>query len=165
MASVGPPALFQDPNSILFIGFNQDGSCLAAGTNQGFIIYSVMPFAKLYEEKCGAVSIVEMLYTSNLIAIVGSSDGCTTSSRMVMMWNATERRCLTTLSFNSAVHGIKMNPKCVVVLMESEVRIYDLVTLTFLHLINREADYSGNPSVCSLCCSPKRGYLAIPCSK
>ena len=36
-----------EKHKILFINFNQDSSCICAGTEEGFIIYFISPFKEL----------------------------------------------------------------------------------------------------------------------
>lgn len=59
-------------NAMNFVTFNQDFSCLAVGTHKGYRIYSCEPFAKVYENKEGDVSIIEMLFSTSLVALIFS---------------------------------------------------------------------------------------------
>ncbi len=36
-----------EKHKILFINFNQDSSCICAGTESGFIIFNIQPFQQL----------------------------------------------------------------------------------------------------------------------
>jgi len=38
-------------NQILFVDFNQDGSCIAVGTEKGFKIYNSYPFKETFERR------------------------------------------------------------------------------------------------------------------
>lgn len=53
-----------------FVTFNQDFSCLAVGTRNGYRIYNCDPFGKVYEQKEGDVSIIEMLFSTSLVALI-----------------------------------------------------------------------------------------------
>jgi len=55
-----------------FVTFNQDHSCLAVGTHSGYRIYNCDPFGKVYENKEGDVSIIEMLFSTSLVALIFS---------------------------------------------------------------------------------------------
>lgn len=55
-----------------FVTFNQDHSCLAVGTHNGYRIYNCDPFGKVYENKEGDVSIIEMLFSTSLVALIFS---------------------------------------------------------------------------------------------
>ena len=64
---------------MLHCQFNQDSSCLAAATNFGFKIFSLShpeKVVKLYETTdIGIVSLIEMQFRSNIIAVVLKSPG------------------------------------------------------------------------------------------
>ena len=53
-----------------FVTFNQDHSCLAVGTSKGFRIYHTDPFHKIFSSDDGSVSIIEMLFSTSLVAMV-----------------------------------------------------------------------------------------------
>ena len=59
---------------ILSLHFNQDHGCFTVATESGLKVYNVEPLTqKLYlgHEQVGSVSHVEMLYRTNLIALIG----------------------------------------------------------------------------------------------
>ncbi len=49
-------------------------SCIALATFTGFKIYSVHPFQLLYKSDVGPISIIEMLYKTNIILLVGLTE-------------------------------------------------------------------------------------------
>ena len=53
-----------------FVTFNQDYSCLAVGTRNGYRIYNCDPFGKCYEHKGNDIAIIEMLFSTSLVAII-----------------------------------------------------------------------------------------------
>lgn len=73
-----------------FVTFNQDYSCLAVGelyihppatcldtnkivvtgTSRGFQIYHTDPFAKIFSSDDGNVAIIEMLFSTSLVALI-----------------------------------------------------------------------------------------------
>lgn len=69
-----------------FVTFNQDYSCLAVGkstapcpgalltlslgTSRGFRIYHTDPFAKIFSSDNGNVALVEMLFSTSLVALI-----------------------------------------------------------------------------------------------
>lgn len=71
-----------------FVTFNQDYSCLAvgkklpyarvdstktmAGTSKGFRIYHTDPFAKIFSSDNANVAIIEMLFSTSLVALIKS---------------------------------------------------------------------------------------------
>lgn len=74
--------------SLNFVTFNQDHSCLAVGefgaslyvvsspdqyspgTSKGFRIYHTDPFAKIFSSDDGNIAIIEMLFSTSLVALI-----------------------------------------------------------------------------------------------
>jgi hypothetical protein len=58
-------------NEVHYVGFNQDSSCFACATKNGFAIFNVEPFRETFRRvfSSGGIGIVEMLFRCNLIAI------------------------------------------------------------------------------------------------
>lgn len=56
--------------NINFITFNQDHSCIAVGTSRGFRIYHTDPFARVFTTEESNVSLIEMLFSTSLVALV-----------------------------------------------------------------------------------------------
>lgn len=55
-----------------YVTFNQDHSCLAVATSRGFRIYHTDPFSKIFNSDEGNVTIIEMLFSTSLVAMVRS---------------------------------------------------------------------------------------------
>ena len=59
--------------NLLYSSFNQINDCIIFGTNTGFYVYTLDPFKKIIARKItGGVSIVKMLFKSNIILFVGN---------------------------------------------------------------------------------------------
>lgn len=155
------PEHFSD---ITYLGLNQDQTCLAVGTGAGFMIFSTETCALLHHEECGAVSVVEMLFRTSLLALVGHSarGGPGSSGRQLTMWNTKERCRICHLCFEALIYGVRMSHRRVVVLLREEVHILDLKTMKRLHVIDRAPSPWIDPTVASLCSDAECGYLALP---
>eukprot|EP00913_Durusdinium_trenchii_P007310 g6871.t2 len=151
--------------SVLGRSIEEDGSCLAVGRPRGFDIFSTESTALLHREDCGVVRLVEMLFRTSLVALVGDTLG-----RQLTMWNTKARAGICSLQFPSEICGVKMcgGPG-------QKVHIFDLKTMKALHVIDRSDQAPGratvrafrappglDPALCSLCCDPERGWLAAP---
>lgn len=64
------PCSPSDKMEMNFVTFNQDYSYLAVATSKGFRIYTTDPFAKSYETKEGNIAIIEMLFSTSLVALI-----------------------------------------------------------------------------------------------
>ena len=57
--------------SMNYVTFNQDHSHLAVGYSKGFSIFTVDPaFSKVFETKEGNIAILEMLFSTSLVALI-----------------------------------------------------------------------------------------------
>jgi len=158
------PTPMEQAQGINYLGFNQDQTCLAVGTLYGFKIFSTEGFKLLHEEACGAVSVVEMLFRTSLLALVGCASTKTpsSSSRALTMWNTKDRCNICQLHFNAQIHAVKMNHRRIAVLLSPKIHIFDLKTMKSLHVIDRSPSPWANPALGWLCASTERGYLATP---
>lgn len=150
-------------SDVTFLGLNQDQTCLAVGTGSGFMIFSTESCALLHNEECGAVSAVEMLFRTSLVALVGNSArGGGSSGRQLTMWNTKERCKICHINFEALIYGVRMSHRRIIVLLREEVHILDLKTMQSLRVIERAASPWIDPAVASLCPDPDCGYLALP---
>jgi len=70
------------------VGFNQDYGCFTCGTTSGFRIFNTLPFKDTFHREFeGGISIVEMLYRTNIIALVGAGDSTKYTHQKVMLWD------------------------------------------------------------------------------
>ena len=80
---------------LLFAGFNQDNQCFSVGTNDGFRIYMTEPFKFNLERNLGEeISMVIMLYRTNILALVGSENNMTNKRNKLIMWDDHNKKLL-----------------------------------------------------------------------
>ncbi|KAI8904471.1 WD40-repeat-containing domain protein [Gorgonomyces haynaldii] len=145
-------------NGILFCNFNQDLSCLSVGTRQGYKIYNCDPFGKCYGKQDSAIAIIEMLFSTSLVALVGSGES-NLSPRKLQIINTKRQSTICELTFASAVLSVKLNRRRLIVVLEEHIYVYDISNMKLLHTI----DTSPNPNaLCALSSSSENCYLAYP---
>ncbi|KAL2891736.1 protein-vacuolar targeting protein Atg18 [Ceratocystis lukuohia] len=138
-----------------FITFNQDHSCLAVGTTEGFRIYHTEPFSKIFSSDEGNISIIGMLFSTSLVALI-------MSPRHMMIQNTKRSSVICELTFPSAVLAVRMNRKRLAVILENEIYVYDISNMSLLHTMAT----SPNPSaICALSPSSENCFLAYPMPK
>ncbi|RWA03806.1 hypothetical protein EKO27_g11302 [Xylaria grammica] len=138
-----------------FITFNQDHSCLAVGTSQGFRIYHTDPFSKIFSSNDGNISIIEMLFSTSLVALI-------LSPRHLIIQNTKRGSVICELSFPSAVLAVRLNRKRLCVVLEDSIYLYDIANMSLLQRI----DTSPNPgAICALSPSSENCYFAYPLPK
>ena len=78
----------EDKRVVLFAGFNQDAGCIAIGVQNGFKIFNSTPLKKTFERVFeGGISYVEMLYRTNILALVGGGSKPVFTTDKVMLWD------------------------------------------------------------------------------
>ncbi|KAH9898610.1 vacuolar targeting protein Atg18 [Xylariomycetidae sp. FL2044] len=138
-----------------FITFNQDHSCLAVGTSKGFRIYHTDPFSKIFSSDDGNIAIIEMLFSTSLVALV-------LSPRHLIIQNTKRASVICELTFPSAVLAVRLNRKRLAVVLEDEIYLYDIANMSLLTNIAT----SPNPAAtCALSPSSDNCYLAYPLPK
>jgi len=66
---------------VLYYSLNQDQDCLAVGTTTGYRIYNLQDCKLVAQYDDAAVGIIEMLYSTNLLALVGANSNNTNLSQ------------------------------------------------------------------------------------
>ncbi|GAA5862905.1 hypothetical protein JCM8547_003616 [Rhodosporidiobolus lusitaniae] len=144
---------------LLSVSFNQDATCIATGTRKGYTITNCDPFGKVYGRSDGATSIVEMLFCTSLVALVGAGDRPNSSTRRLQIVNTKRQSTICELTFPTTILAVKLNRRRLVVVLEEKIYVYDISNMKLLH----EIETSPNPqAICALSPSSENSYLAYP---
>ena len=92
-----------------YLSFNQENTCFAIGTGNGFKIFNTYPFKKLFEREIGPVGIVEMLYRSNLLIIVKASKKSPYLDEKLVIFDDSSNKSVGDLTFKSPVRAVKIS--------------------------------------------------------
>ncbi|CAM6106587.1 unnamed protein product [Calypogeia fissa] len=143
-------------DTLLSVGFNQDYGCLACGTATGFRIYNCEPFKETFrrEFNSGGIGLVEMLFRSNILALVGGGSTPGYPSNKVMIWDDHQSRCIGELSFRSEVRAVRLRHDRIVVILQHKVYIYNFADLKLFHQIETVANPKGLCALSSVSSSP-----------
>ncbi|CAL8990903.1 unnamed protein product [Prunus brigantina] len=146
---------------ILCASFNQDTSCFAIGTKDGFKIFDSNTGRLCYERAIGAFVIVEMLFSSSLLAIVGAGEEPSLSPRRLCLFNTTTGTALRELNFLTSILAVRMNKKRLVVILQDKTYVYDISSLGILDTIDTIPNLKG---LCAFSPSLEGCFLALPAS-
>jgi len=100
---------------LTYCSFNQELTCIAIGLENKFLVYDCGDFHLLYSYGSYyfnldvGVSIVEMVYSSNLIVVVGLIEDELFSPKKATIWATNTSTCLCKLPFISKIEAIKLN--------------------------------------------------------
>ncbi|KAF7583100.1 WD domain, G-beta repeat family protein [Clavispora lusitaniae] len=134
-----------EESNVNFITFNQDATCVAVGLSTGYKIYTFSPkFLKCYDiKKNESVGILEMLYSTSLMAIVPLGEEPGSSPRKLKIVNTKRGTTICDLIFPSTVLSVKLSRHRMVVVLEEQIYIYDIATMKLLHTIETSPNASG----------------------
>ncbi|XP_042418219.1 autophagy-related protein 18b-like [Zingiber officinale] len=156
-SSVGSPS----SSPIICASFNQDNSFFSVGTKDGFKIFDARSGRLCYERAVGAFNIVEMLFSTNLLAIVGAGEQPSLSPRRLCLFNFLTGSTLRELNYLTSVLAVRLNKKRLIVILQDKAYIYDLNSLAVLETIDT---VPNNKGLCAFCPGSEGCYLALPAS-
>ncbi|MQM01067.1 hypothetical protein Taro_033814 [Colocasia esculenta] len=159
MASKSSPA---PPPPILCASFNQDNSCFAIGTRDGVRVFDARTGRLFYERHMGSFSIVEMLFSSSLLAIVGAGEQPSLSPRRLCLFDTVTEATRRELNFLTSILAVRLNRKRLIVVLQDKTYIYDLNSVAILDTIDTVPNPKG---LCAFSPSSDACYLALPASK
>jgi len=154
---------------LLFIGFNQDHSCFAVGTENGFQIWNCDPLKERFRRDLdGGIGIVEMLFRCNILALVGGGKNPKYPTNKVMIWDDFQNKCLAELEFSNEVKGVRLRRDRIVVALENKVYIYNFADLEPIHHIETAPNPKGlvglspaSDNTVLACLGSKPGYVYL----
>ncbi|KAL9268666.1 Autophagy-related protein [Drosera capensis] len=147
----------QSQYPILSASFNQDASLFAVGTRSGFKLFD----AETGRLHIGGFSVVEMRFSSSLIAIVGAGEQPSLSPRRLCLFNTTSGTALQELNFLTSILAVRLNKLRLVVILQDQTFIYDLNSLAILRTIDTVPNPRG---VCAFSHHLDGSFLALPAS-
>lgn len=144
---------------INFINFNQTGTCISLGTSKGLKIFNCDPFGKFYSEESGGYALVEMLFSTSLLAVVGIGDQPSMSPRRLRIINTKKHSIICEVTFPTSILSVKMNKSRLVVLLKEQIYIYDISNMRLLHTIDTNPNTQG---IMAMSPSLDNCYLVYP---
>ena len=103
-------------------------------TYGGFKIFSIDPFQLLYESSCGPINIIEMLYKTNLVLLVGLTDFGDFSPKKVTIWTTSKNLVLcSSFPFTSKITVAKINKVRMIIGERNFLHIYSTGDMKVLH--------------------------------
>lgn len=125
-----------------FITFNQDALCVAVGVSTGCKVFTVRPnFGKCLVLQREAIGLIEMLYSTSLIATVALGEEPGLLPRKLKIINTKRQLTICDLIFPAAVLSVRLGRRHMVVVLEDQIYVYDINTMLILHTI----ETSPNP--------------------
>lgn len=146
------------PIEVNHLSFNQNSSCIAMGTRNGFSIFNLDPIEMRFNHVGEGLGKIEMLYCTSLLALVGSGEQPGSSPRKFRLWNSQNKEMICELSFPSSILNLKLNRERLVICLETQVHVYELSTMKCLQVLTT----LPNPLGLFTLSSENSSYLAFP---
>lgn len=124
------------PRQLLNVSFNQDNSCFSICIRDGYKIFNCKSGSLCYGKSDGALSIVEMLYSTSLLAIVGAREKPALSPCPLCLFNTKTGTAVKELNFVTTILAIRLNRKSLIVVLQGKAYIYDLNKVSILYTID-----------------------------
>lgn len=148
-------------NELLYVGFNQDSGCFACGMDNGFRIYNCEPFKETFRRafnQKGGIGIVEMLFRTNLLALVGGGRNPKFPNNIVKIWDDHQNRAIGELMFRTEVLAVKLRRDRVVVVLMTKIYVYRFTDLKLLDQIATPKNPRGLIALC-----PDAAHVVLAC--
>ena len=137
-----------EDNTVLDVSFNQDNSCFAIGTENGFKIYQTYPFKGPHVRNMnGGIGRVEMLYKSNFLAMIGGGKIPKYNNNKAVIWDDHEKKVISELKFITPVINIKIKKDLLFILCPKRIYVFNFNTYDNIETIDT--------------CDNKKGLIAI----
>lgn len=125
---------------MLYASFNQDSTCFSCGNDRGFGIYNCEPprerFSRFMNEQNG-IGIVEMLYKSNILVLVGGGKNPKAEKNKVMIWDDCQNKCIADINFkNEEVTGVKLRRDTIIIATINKTYVYNFEDLKLKQVFN-----------------------------
>jgi WD repeat-containing protein 45 len=146
---------------LLSVSWNQDASCFSAATTADFRVFDVHPFReklRRVSEDGGGIAAAEMLYRSNIFAVVPSDRS------VVEGWDDARRKPIWQLGYstNAVVRSVRLSRNRVAVAFERMVRVYDLLEPRRPAMCKAETAPNLRGLLCLSCCADASTVVACP---
>jgi len=129
---------------ILSVSFNQDNSCFSIGTENGFMIFETYPFKNQYKKKMdGGIKQAEMLYRTNLLALIGGGDIPKFNPKKLVIWDDYQNKMASEIKFFSNLKNVKLKRDKIFAICDKTIYVFDLKTFENLEIIETRENPKG----------------------
>ncbi len=152
----------EDLNLSIYASYNQTNTFVCFGTFKGFYVFLINPFRKIiFREIDGGVSIVKMLYDTNIFLFVGRSESGPYPNNKLIIWDDDKKIVLTEITYNTPILNIDITKNHIVVCVKDTIFIYNFHSIQLITSISTSFNPKGIMAV-----SPgDNEFIAYPSDK
>ncbi|ORZ25542.1 WD40-repeat-containing domain protein [Absidia repens] len=151
-----------DAPGLLYAGFNQDYGCFAIGMDNGFRVFNCEPLIEQARNESdeGGIALIEMLYRTNYLALVGGGRNPRYSPNKMIIYDSMKDQAVLELEYKSEVKNVKLRRERLVVVLSHKVFVYHFS----LHpqLLQTFETTNNDKGLAAVSASPDHAMLAIP---
>ncbi|EFP00189.1 hypothetical protein GCK72_018893 [Caenorhabditis remanei] len=128
------------PETINYIGFNQDSKIISVGHKEGYMFYKTADILENSTLTCEGQSlnhlglnnclIIERLFSSALMVVISQKD-----PRVLHVYHFTSKNIICDHRFNKSILTVRLNRDRIVVCLEDCIYIYNLKDMKMMHNI------------------------------
>lgn len=153
---------------LMSYGFNQDHSCFVCGTTSGFRVYTTSPVCEVHRREHSAqfsqrsVSLIAMLFKTNIFAMVTTGDGDDPSrsgGNKVQIWDDQKSKMVGEIRTRNEVRGVVLRRDVIAVVCEYAIYVYTCDKLRVILYLTTNANTSG---LCVLAPASEPWILCCP---
>ncbi|KAI7863648.1 WD40-repeat-containing domain protein [Spinellus fusiger] len=151
-----------DAPGLLYCGFNQDFGCFAIGLDKGFRVYNCDPLIEQARNETGegGIALIEMLYRTNYLALVGGGRNPRYPPNKVVIWDSIKGKPVVELEYKSQVKNCKLRRERLIVVLANKVFVYQFsLHPQLLHMMETADNEKGLAAVSS---SQYHAILVVP---
>ncbi|XP_063979837.1 WD repeat domain phosphoinositide-interacting protein 4-like isoform X2 [Diachasmimorpha longicaudata] len=112
---------------ILSLRFNQDQGCFTCCMESGLRIYNVEPLvekAHFDNDLMGSIAIGEMLWRTNLIAVVGGGVRPKFADNTVLIYDDVAKKFVLEITFTSTIKAVRLRRDKLIVALQREIHVF-----------------------------------------
>ncbi|XP_011298180.1 WD repeat domain phosphoinositide-interacting protein 4-like [Fopius arisanus] len=112
---------------ILSLRFNQDQGCFTCCMESGLRIYNVEPLvekAHFDSDLMGSIAISEMLWRTNLIALVGGGSRPKFADNTVLIYDDAAKKFVLEITFTSTIKAVRLTRDRLIVALQGEIHVF-----------------------------------------
>eukprot|EP00053_Salpingoeca_punica_P014005 m.127094 g.127094 ORF g.127094 m.127094 type:complete len:344 (-) comp16354_c1_seq1:1789-2820(-) len=141
------------------VAWSQYDECFALPGEKGFAIYNTEPLRELCRRNIGGVSLVAMMFRTNVLALVGGGRAPIDARNKVLIWDDAAQRITASLEMVVPVLAIAFRRDRLVVATMTSVFVYAFPSLELLNTL----ETSDNPfGLLAVCPAADCGLVAFP---
>lgn len=100
-------------------------------------------FKLIYIVLDSEISMVVMLYRTNILALVGSESNPIHNKSKVIIWDDHQKKSLSELRFNQTVLNIKLRKDKIIIILQEKIYLFDIETFQNLDIIETGENPNG----------------------